>query len=154
MNNEELREMISRFQQNGHDFLEQYCLINGNAWSLESIDNMGLEEYALRSIYSLPLKIYKYYPDTTKTITDNGKKRRMNYSIQALETNEVYLSSPDAFDDPFDSEISVCWEEFELYRIKTYAQWSKCDLPDNQPLNKVADTFLSKINETIREGKR
>lgn len=115
----DISNLMTQLRQAGPDILQNFCIINGNIWSLEQVEKMGLEEYAARTVFSLQLRFYKYFPDEEK----NGT----NYSILALESNEVYLSSPNAFDDVFDSEIYVPWEDFEAHRIKTYAQLCKND---------------------------
>ena len=50
-------------------------------------------------------------------VDENGNEKKINYSVIALESNEVYLNSPTAFDDVFDSEISVSKDVFEAFRI-------------------------------------
>ena len=76
-------DLFAKLKQASPDFLKNYCVINGNIRPLEQVEKMGLEEYTARTIFSLPLRFYKYYPDV--------KKDGTNYSILALESNEVYL---------------------------------------------------------------
>ena len=140
----DISNLMAQLRQASPDILQNYCIINGNIWPLEQVEKMGLEEYAARTIFSLPLRFYKYFPDVEK----NGT----NYSILALESNEVYLSSPNAFDDVFDSEIYVPWEDFEAYRIKTYAQWCKCDLTPNASTEDTANAVLMSIYNAVRNG--
>ena len=137
-------DLFAKLRQASPDLLKNYCVINGNIWPLEQVERMGLEEYAARTILSLPLRFYKYYPGVEK----NGT----NYSISALESNEVYLSSPNAFDDVFDSEIYVPWGEFEAHRINTYAQWCKCDLAPNASTEDTANAFLMHIYNAVQNG--
>ena len=80
----DISNIIGQLQQSSADFMENYCVINGNVWRIDQIENMDLKEYAYRSVYSLPLKFYKYFSD----LSVDGK----NYSVIALETNEVYLN--------------------------------------------------------------
>ena len=140
----DISNLMAQLRHVGPDILQNYCIINGNIWPLEQVEKMGLEEYAARTIFSLPLRFYKYYPDV--------KKDGTNYSISALESNEVYLSSPSAFDDVFDSEIYVPWEDFEAHRIKTYAQWCKCDLAPNASTEDAANAFLMCIYNAVQNG--
>jgi len=140
----DISSLMAQLRQVGPDILHNYCIINGNIWPLEQVEKMGLEEYAARTIFSLPLRFYKYFPDV--------KKDDINYSILALESNEVYLSSPSAFDDVFDSEIYVPWEDFESHRIKTYAQWCKCDLTPNASTEDAANAFLMCIYNAVQNG--
>ena len=62
------------------------------------------------------------------------------------------MSSPFDFDDPFDSEIHVSWEEFEEYQIRTYAQWSKCDITHSMSVNEIADALLQKLYDAVHGG--
>lgn len=149
---EEIGALIAKFQQTGPDFMNQCCIINGAIWPLESIEHMGLDEYASRSVYSLPLRLYKYYPDRESEIEENGNKTKVNYSFEALKANKVYLSRPDLFDDPFDSELSVSWEEFEKHRIISYANWGGIVVQDGIPCEKAADQLLTHLNETAQSG--
>lgn len=145
---ETIEQLTRFFQQNGAEFLNKCCVINGSIWSLETINQMGLEEYASRSIYSLPAKFYKYFSDIGTIV--NGET--VNYSIQSLETNTVYLSSPSDFDDVYDSEISVSWKEFADFRIKTYALWSKCNISDNLSCEEIANSLIMLIYNTLTNG--
>ena len=140
----DISNLIAQLRQAGPDILQNFCIINGNIWPLEQVEKMGLEEYAARTIFSLPLRFYKYFPDEEK----NGT----NYSILALESNEVYLSSPNAFDDVFDSEIYVPWEDFEAHRIKTYAQLCKNDFALNASTEDTANAFLMCIYNAVQNG--
>lgn len=152
MQMEEIAGLISKLQQAGPDFMNQCCVINNALWPLKSIELMDLNEYALRSIYSLPLKLYKYFPDKESETDENGIKGRANYSLEALKTNKVYLSRPDLFDDPFDSELIVSWEEFERHRIISYANWSGLVVQDSMPCDNVANQLLSRLRETMGNG--
>ena len=140
----DISNLMTQLRQAGPDILQNFCIINGNIWSLEQVEKIGLEEYAARTIFSLPLRFYKYFPDEEK----NGT----NYSILALESNEVYLSSPNAFDDVFDSEIYVPWEDFEAHRIKTYAQLCKNDFALNASTEDTANAFLMCIYNAVQNG--
>ena len=107
--------LVAQLKKAGPELANNYCIVNGNVLYLNQVENMKLEEYSARSIYSLPNKIYKFFPDTE---TEDEDGNEVNYSDKALKSNEVYLSSPNDFDDVFDSEITVSWEEFEAFRMK------------------------------------
>lgn len=79
---DEIKSQIAQLQQMGPDFMKQCCIINGSIWSLQDIDRMDFEEYGTRSVYSLPQKLYKYFPDVDRIEEDNGIERKINYSIQ------------------------------------------------------------------------
>lgn len=150
----DINNLIAQLRQVEPQFLKDCCIVNGNVWPLNQIENMSLEEYAARTIYSLPMKFYKYFPNVEKEEKDDaGNKRFRNYSTMALESNEVFLSSPSAFDDVFDSEIYVSWEEFETFRIKTFARWSKCCFDENMSTEEIANIFLGHLNGIIQTDK-
>lgn len=136
--------LFAQWREASPEFLSDYCIIDGYLWSLEQIERMSLEEYAERTIYSYPVKLYKYFPDVEK----DGK----NYSIIALESNEVYLSSPCDFDDVFDSEISIPEETFWEHRIKTYAKWCKCSINPGMSREDIAQALLMHIYNTVQDG--
>lgn len=139
-------ELLMRLQQAGPEFFRDYCIVNGIPWPLERIENMNLSEFAARSIYSLPLKFYKYFNDKEEEGKD-GKRSEINYSIEALESNEVYLSSPTDFDDVFDSEIYVPWPEFEAFRLSKYAKWSKCNITEDMSTEEIGTILVQRLND-------
>lgn len=141
-------ELLMQLQQAGPTFLKNYCIVNGVPWLLDKIESMGLDEFAARSIYSLPIKFYKYFNDIEKEEKDErGNIKKRNYSIEALESNEVYLSSPVDFDDVFDSEIVVPWPEFEAFRLATYARWCKCSIIDGMPAEKTGSILVQRLSD-------
>lgn len=140
----DLNNLIAQLQQIGSGSITDFCIIDGNIWSLDQVEIMSLNEYAEHTFYSMPLKFYKYFPNTDKDGT--------NYSLLALESNEVYLSNPCDFDDVFDSEISVQWEEFEAFRIKTYASWARCHLNPNMSLEDTANVLLQRLFDLVQKG--
>lgn len=141
--------LITQLQQVGPDFVQNFCVINGNIWPLEHIEKMGLNEYSARTIYSMPMKFYKYFDDK-EDISKDDKTKKVNHSIEALISNEVFLNNPSAFDDVFDSEICVPWADFEAHRIKTYAQWCKCDCTPEMSTEDTANAFLMCLYETVQ----
>jgi len=74
-------QIANQLQQSKNDLKENWCLINGFPYQLEQIEKMSLNELSGRSFENLPKKLYKFFPDIC-----DGK---CNYSIMALESNEV-----------------------------------------------------------------
>jgi len=60
-------------------------------------------------------------------ILENGDV--VNHSIQALENNTVYLSSPMDYDDVCDSEMNISYLDYERLRLIEYCK--KCGLEIN-----------------------
>ena len=141
--------LVAQLKKAGPELANNYCIVNGNVLYLNQVENMKLEEYSARSIYSLPNKIYKFFPDTE---TEDEDGNEVNYSDKALKSNEVYLSSPNDFDDVFDSEITVSWEEFEAFRMKKLVEWSKCSINSESSVEEMAKCFLKRIIEIIQSG--
>ena len=50
--------------------------------NLNEIQNMGWDEFAIRSKFNMPLRLYRYFPDVEKKDTTTGEM--VNYSIQAI----------------------------------------------------------------------
>ena len=50
--------------------------------NLNEIQNMGWDEFAIRSKFNMPLRLYRYFPDIEKKDTATGEM--VNYSIQAI----------------------------------------------------------------------
>lgn len=102
--------LIQSFKQFAPDFLSSYCIINGSILELDEVEKMGYYEFSNQSRLSVPLKLYKYFPN--KVTEENGKL--VNYSIQALKNNTVYLQSPTQF------EMQEC--EIKCENCPTYVQ--------------------------------
>lgn len=77
---------------------------------LNAIQEMGYDEFALRSTMNMPSRLYRYYPDVASNEKTTGET--VNYSLQALENNTVFLQSPTEFDDVYDSDIHIDYLTF------------------------------------------
>lgn len=149
----QMQDIFELFQQADSEFLEQYCIVNHTVLPLAEIEKMKLIEFNTQAKINMPTKLYKYFPNrSTVERQHNGSERTINYSLQALESNRVFLNSPEQFDDVYDSDINVSWEEFVTYRLRQYAQWCECDLtgcatPENLDFaiaQKIYSTLLDK----------
>lgn len=125
--------------------INNICLINGNIRELDKIEQMSIEQFANLEKPNMPTKFYKYYSNTLN-LQDNR-----NYSIEALESNEVYLNKPSLFDDVFDSEISITLDEFEENMIKTLMCWSNCKSPEKTSINDMINEFIVHVNTLLQE---
>lgn len=108
---DEISILYDNFRRLSSQFLEKGCAINGTPLSLEEIQNMSWQNFANEVQKCMPQKLYKYFPNKT------DEKSKTNYSIQALKNNTVFLQSPDEFDDIYDSEFSISFEEYERFRL-------------------------------------
>ena len=129
------------------DFLSSHCIINGSVLELDKIEKMGYNEFSYQSRLLVPLKLYKYFPN--KVTEENGKP--VNYSIQALKNNTVYLQSPTQFDDCYDSDISIDFPVYEKITLIEYCR--RCGISINSELstNEVGNQFLDAIVKSLNE---
>ena len=66
-------DLFHNMQQFGPEFAASYCIVNGAVMKLDEIQNMGCDEFSLRSKINMPLRLYRYYPD--RTIVDKRTKK-------------------------------------------------------------------------------
>lgn len=93
-------------------------MINGAVYPLDEVEKMGYAEFGLRARINMPKRLYKYFPNMRKEVRgDSGEVTSVNYSLDALKSNCVYLNCPDQFDDVYDSDINIPWEEYSLFRL-------------------------------------
>ena len=139
--------LIESFKQFAPNFLNSYCIINGSLLELDKVEKMGYNEFSYQSRLSVPLKLYKYFPN--KVTEENGNL--VNYSIQALKNNTVYLQSPTQFDDCYDSDISIDFPVYERTALIEYCR--RCGISINSELstNEVGKQFLGAIIKSLNE---
>lgn len=126
MNNFSLKQ---RLKNKLNNFMRNYltnsiCIVNGEIMSIKKLHNMGYNEFKLRSLYNMPLKLYKYFPNTCVN--------SVNYSLQALENNTVYMQSPSLFDDVYDSDINMDFSTYEKIRLLEYCK--RCHIETNEKM--------------------
>ena len=118
----DINQMFGTLQQLAPQIASSYCVVNGVFMGLNEIENMGYEEFSLRSKMNMPMKLYKYF--SNKAEETDGKKR--NYSIEALKNNTVFMQAPSQFDDVYDSDINLDGAEYEKLRLSEYCR--RCEL--------------------------
>lgn len=139
--------LIKSFKQFAPDFLSSYCIINGSFLELDKVEKMGYNEFSYQSRLSMPLKLYKYFPNTVTK--ENGKP--VNYSIQALKNNTVYLQSPTQFDDCYDSDISIEYPAYERIALIEYCRRSGIFINSELSTNEVGNLFLEAIVKSLNK---
>lgn len=137
--------LIADFQQNALEFATSYCIVNGAIMSLKEIQEMGYDEFALRSKINMPLRLYRYYPNTVRQEEITGKN--VNYSIQALENNTVFLQTPTEFDDVYDSDIYIEYSEYEHLRLIEYCHRCGLSVDVNQSTQEIGDVLITNLYE-------
>ena len=145
-NGRSIEELLITMRQAFPEFLGLYCAVNGAVMKLEEIQQMGFHEFAFRSKINMPIKLYKYFPNSLKE-DKNGKKR--NYSLEALENNTVYLQSPSEFDDAFDSDIVIDIVDYEKLRLKEYCQRCNIHIEENASIQEIGNALLQKLRDVF-----
>lgn len=128
---------------------EQACIVCGMGYTLNQLDNTTDQEFAVFRMHHMPKKLYKYFPNTT-TYKDGVE---INYSIEALKNNTVYLQSPKYFDDPYDSSIVIDEMEFYQRRIKHYLDICSVQYVQNEDISTLVYKLAQKIYDQSRDGK-
>lgn len=107
----------------------EMCLINNTPIPLLLVESMPLFELWSYSRLSVPQKLYKYCPDTDDS--ESGK----NFSRENLSSGCVYMQSPIEFDDIYDSDIRIGFQDYEFARLKVYCERFGISLPGADELS-------------------
>lgn len=110
------------------ELISSYGIVNKSLMKLEEIQNMGYNDFSLRAKISMPQKLYKYFRNSSTEICDekSGETTQVNYSLEALKNNTVFMQSPSLFDDVYDSDISLDYSSYEKARLFEYCV--RCNL--------------------------
>lgn len=60
----DISSLIAAFQQCAPEFATSYCIVNGAIMNLNEIQGLGYDEYSLRSKLNMPLRLFRYYPNS------------------------------------------------------------------------------------------
>ena len=161
----DINNLLQEIRKAAPYMAESYCIVNGSIMNLNEVQNMGYDEINLRAKQKMPLKLYKYFPNTLTDLTDEntgkpiidqvtGKVKTVNYSMQALKNNTVFMQSPTLFDDIYDSDINLDYSEYEKARLLEYCR--RCEIAvtekmetqelGNRLINEILKLFQSKRN--------
>ena len=138
-------DLLASFRQLAPEFASSYCIVNGAVMNLNEIQNMGYDEFSLRSKSNMPLRLYRYYPN--KKVKDKKTGEEINYSLQALENNTVFLQSPTEYDDVYDSDINIDYPEYEHLRLIEYCRRCGIEVKMEQPTQKIGDILVKTLWE-------
>ena len=137
MNSQNLIKLIKQFSPQQ---FESICIVNGAILDLSEVEDMGCKDFWIKSKFLMPLKLYKYFPDVANQISD---RESVNYSIQALERNTVFMQTPSEFDDIYDSDIHIELSDYERLRLIEYCH--RCGIETNENISaKAAGDLLLK----------
>lgn len=137
--------LIADIQRFTPELASSYCVVNGAIMKLDEIQNMGYDEFSLRSKINMPLHLYRYYPNTITKDKETGKE--VNYSTQALENNTVFLQTPTAYDDVYDSDINIDYSEYEHLRLIEYCKRCGIEVNNEQSTQEIGDIFVKTLWE-------
>ena len=141
----DLADLFYDIRQHASEFATLYCVVNGEVIRLDDIQNMGYDEFSLRSKINMPLQLYRYYPD--KTLIEQDTNKKINYSIQALVNNTVYLQTPTAFDDIYDSDINIEYSVYEHLRLVEYCHRCGLNIHADQHTQEIGDLLVQRLWE-------
>lgn len=152
---------LQKFKKFAPQFLESCCIVNGVMMNLDEVQNMGWDEYSLHSRRNMPLKLYKYFPNQSTELIDEksgkhiiddkiGKVKMENYSIQALINNTVFMQSPSLFDDVYDSDISLNYDEYEKIRLLEYCERCELNVNESMSTQEIGNILLHAIYESFK----
>lgn len=156
----DINALIQTLQSALPQIAESCCIVNGALMNLTEVQNMGYDEFSMRAKMNMPLKLYKYFPNrltelvdkkTGKPIIDEttGDKKTVNYSIQALRDNTVFMQSPSLFDDVYDSDISLNYSEYERARLLEYCIRCEIDVKEAMETPELANALMQTIADMI-----
>ena len=151
----DILSLLSSLRQMTPEFISNFCIVNGSIQKLDDIENMGWKEYSLRSRLNMPLHLYKYFPNTL-TEQKNPETQEIiktNYSHKSILNNEVFLNTPLDFDDVYDSDISISFENYSRDRLLYYASLCGCDFTACKELSEMAYQLSLVLFQALSSGK-
>lgn len=123
------------------------CFVNGQIAKLADIEKMGYDEFLTKCHLAMPLKLYKYFSNKECMVNNQP----INYSIQALQNNTVYMQTPTEFDDVYDSEISVDYLEYEKLRLIEYCRRCNLSTEGLKTVDEIGNLFIKYLLDSFNE---
>ena len=140
-------EMLLQMKSVLPEWMSSYCIVNGNTMPLDEIERMEYREFYRRSKLYMPLKLYKFFPNTIKE--EEGKP--INYSQLALINNTVFMQSPNEFDDVYDSDISIEYSDYEDLRLREYCNRCSIITSENASSQELITILARRFKDTYSE---
>ena len=130
------------------EMLASLCIVNGEVVKLDELQSWGYQDFMDFMQQRMPKKLYKYFPNKIED-------KNQNYSLEAIRDNTVHLAYPSVFDDIYDSDISISFEQFERLRLMEYCR--RCNIPgfekadgqrpcDSLSTEEIANILIDKLN--------
>lgn len=143
----DINELIFYVKQMAPQMALSCCIVNGAIMDLNEVQNMGCQEFGLRSKLNMPLKLYKYFPNVIKKEDEN--EEGVNYSIQALENNTVFMQTPCEFDDVYDSDINIEYYEYERLRLIEYCNRCQIEIKETFTTQEIGDKLVHALAASL-----
>lgn len=150
----DIHALIKTLQKSTTQIIESYCIINGDLMNLDEVQDMGYDEFKVRSRINMPLKLYKYFSNRTVEVVDEhtGAVNRVNYSIQSLKDNTVFMQAPSLFDDVYDSDINLNYNEYEKIRLFQYCKRCGLNVTNTMTTQELGDELSREILKSFNEN--
>lgn len=145
-------ELIKELQITMPQIVNSYCIVNGSLMSLNELQRMGFKEFSLRSKINMPKKLYKYFPNTLTSIVDKntGEIKTINYSLEALKNNTIFLQSPRLYDDIYDSDINLDFSDYERLRLLEYCKRCSVEVNEQMSTFELGNLLLKTLDESFK----
>lgn len=141
-----INDFILNAQQNLPELLNNFCVVNKQLMDLKEFEKIGYDEFCCNSRINVPSKLYKYFPNREEKLEDG---KNVNYSLEALRNNTVFMQSPSNFDDVYDSEVNLEWDEFHKQRLIVYCKRSGIGVDENKTTEKIGNDFIKKVIQSF-----
>lgn len=142
-----IEELLLNIRQMTPQLSSSYCFVNGALMTLDEVERMGYEEFSFRTKMNMPLKLYKYFPNVLTK--EDGKE--VNYSVQALRNNTVFMQAPSEFDDPYDSDISLEYSVYEKIRLLEYCKRCQLNVDESLSTQELGDLLIGTLFKCFQE---
>jgi len=160
----DINTLIKTLQSEAPQIAKSCCIVNGTLMKLDEVQNMGYDEFSMCAKMNMPLKLYKYFPNRQTELIDGksekpiidentGKPKKVNYSIQSLRNNTVFMQSPSLFDDVYDSDISLNYNEYEKIRLLEYCQRCELNVCESMTTQELGNALLQVIWESFNSNR-
>ena len=116
----------------------------------EQIEKITQIEFFNTYVNGTRKSLFKYFPNTIKM--ENGVER--NFSKESLINNTVFLSSPLNFDDPYDCNIYIDYNEFALQRAQYYSSLCGITVRQEWNYNELLYNLAECVYNHISSGKK
>lgn len=138
-------ELLTSLKQVMPKVSTSYCVVNGAIMPLSEVEKMGCKDFWIRTKLSMPSKLYKYFPNTPKMV--DGEE--INYSIQALRNNTVFMQTPNEFDDVYDSDINIDYLKYERLRLAEYCRRCKIEIQDSLSTVEIGNLLIQALAKSM-----